>query len=227
MVELTLEAHHGRQIVIDLCHPCQSFWFDTRESLSLTPGSTLSLFRVIGENVSPPVPSRADLAKCPRCRARLRPTEDMQRTTRFRYLRCPHDHGRFTSFFDFLREKNFIRPLTPEQIAELRRNIQIVNCSNCGGPIDLAHGGACSHCGSPVSMLDMQQAEALIGQLRTADARETRPIDPALPLAMARARREVEQAFSGLEGGTTWWRDATDSDLVAAGLSALARWLKT
>src|SRR5688572_33471784 len=60
MVELTLEAHHGRQIVIDLCHPCQSFWFDTRESVSLTPGSTLSLFRVIGESVSPPVPSRAD-----------------------------------------------------------------------------------------------------------------------------------------------------------------------
>jgi hypothetical protein len=48
--------------------------------------------------------------------------------------------------FDFLREKNFIRPLTPEQIAELRRNIQIVNCSNCGAPIDLARGAACGHC---------------------------------------------------------------------------------
>lgn len=227
MQEQRLEGHHAQPVVIDLCHPCQAFWFDHHESPRLTPGATLSLFRVIGEQVSKPVPSRADLAKCPRCRARLRPTHDMQRATRFEYLSCPHGHGRLTTFFDFLREKNFIRPLTPEQIAELRRNIQIVNCSNCGGPIDLAHGEACSHCGSPVSMLDMQQAEALIAQLRRADERATQPIDPAFPLAMARARREGEQAFAGLDGDAMWWRDATNSGLVAASLSALARWLKT
>lgn len=227
MQEQRLDGHHGQPVVVDLCHPCQAFWFDEHESPRLTPGATLSLFRVIGENVARPAASRANLATCPRCRARLRPTHDMQRATRFEYLSCPHGHGRFTTFFDFLREKNFIRPLTPEQIAELRRNIQIVNCSNCGGPIELAHGAACSHCGSPVSMLDMQQAEALIGQLRTADARATQPVDPALPLALARARREVEQAFAGPEGDAMWWRDATNSGLVAAGLSALARRLKT
>jgi hypothetical protein len=243
MQEQRLDGHNGRAIVIDLCHPCQSFWFDAHESLSLTPGSTLLLFRAIGENVplrgqpasagqvARPVPSRADLAKCPRCRARLRPTHDMQRATRFEYLSCPHGHGRLTTFFDFLREKNFIRPLTSEQIAELRRNIQIVNCSNCGGPVDLAHGEACSHCGSPLSMLDVQQAEALVAQLRRADERATQPIDPALPLAMARARREGEQAFAGLprpdwQGDESWFRDVTHSGLVAAGLIALARWLK-
>ena len=227
MQEQRLEGHHGQPVVVDLCHPCQAFWFDQYESLRLTPGATLSLFRVIGENIAQPAASRADLAKCPRCHARLRPTHDMQHTTRFEYLHCPHDHGRLTSFFDFLREKNFIRPLTPEQIAELRRNIQIVNCSNCGGPIDLALGGDCSHCGSPVSMLDMQQAASLVAQLRSADAGEKQPIDPALPLAMARARREAEQAFAGLEGDAMWWRDASNSGLVGAGLSALARWLKT
>jgi Zn-finger nucleic acid-binding protein len=226
-VEQTLEAHHGRQIVIDLCRPCQSFWFDNYESARLTPGATLWLFRVIGENVARPVASRADLAKCPRCRARLRRTQDMQRATRFEYLRCPHGHGRFTTFFDFLREKNFIRPLTAEQIAELRRNIQNVNCSNCGGPVDLTRGAACTHCGSPLSMLDMQQAATLVAQLRTAEERATQPVDPALPLELARARREVEQAFAGLEGDAMWRRDATDSGLVAASLSALARWLKT
>ena len=62
----------------------------------------------------------------------------MQRSTRFEYFRCPHDHGRLTTFFDFLKEKDFVRPLTPPQIAELRKNIQVVNCSNCGAPIDLA-----------------------------------------------------------------------------------------
>ena len=226
MVEQRLEGHHGRAIVIDLCHSCQAFWFDARESLSLTPGATLSLFRIIGEQTTRPAAIRADLAKCPRCRSRLRRTKDMQRTTRFEYLSCPHGHGRLTSFFDFLREKNFIRPLTPEQIAELRRNIQIVNCSNCGGPIDLAHGSACGHCGSPISMLDVGQAEALVAQLRKAEQREAQPIDPALPLELARARREVEQAFGRLQGDELWWRDVTRSGLVGAGLSAVARWLK-
>lgn len=226
MVEQTLDAHHGRPVVIDLCHPCQSFWFDAHESPSLAPGSTLTLFRVIGENVVPPARSRADLAKCPRCRSRLRRTHDRQRTTRFEYLRCPHGHGRLTTFFDFLREKNFIRPLTPEQIAELRRNIQIVNCSNCGGPVDLAHRTACDHCGSPLSMLDMTQAEALVAQLQKAEDRAAQPIDPALPLEMARARRDVEQAFAGLQRDELWWRDVTSAGLVAAGLGAVARWLK-
>jgi hypothetical protein len=226
MVEQQLDAHHGRPIVIDLCHPCQAFWFDTKESPSLTPGSTLALFRTIGENVVRPAPARADLAKCPRCRARLRRTHDMQRATRFEYLSCPHGHGRLTTFFDFLREKNFIRPLTSEQIEELRRNIQIVNCSNCGGPVDVTRGAACGHCGSPLSMLDMQQAEALVAQLRTAEERATQPIDPAFPLEMARARREVEQAFAGLQGDELWWRDVTRSGVVAAGLRVVARWLK-
>jgi len=30
---------------------------------------------------------------------------------------------------DFLREKDFIHPLSPQQINELRKNIQIVKCS--------------------------------------------------------------------------------------------------
>jgi hypothetical protein len=227
MERQTLAGHHGRAIVIDLCHPCQSFWFDAHESPSLTPGATLSLFRIIGENLRRPPAARADLAKCPRCRARLRRTHDMQRTTRFEYLSCPHGHGRLTTFFDFLREKNFIRPLTAEQIAELRRNIQIVNCSNCGAPIDLTTGAACGHCGSPVSMLDMQQADALVVQLHKAEARATQPIDPALPLEMARAQREVEQAFMGVQGDEQWWRDVTSSGLVGAGLSAVARWLRS
>jgi len=59
----------------------------------------------------------------------------MQRSTRFEYLRCPHDHGRLTTFFDFLKEKDFVRPPTPAQIAKLRDSIQVVNCSNCGAPI--------------------------------------------------------------------------------------------
>jgi hypothetical protein len=221
----TLDGHLGRPVAIDVCLSCQSFWFDSRESMHLTPGATLTLFRVIGEQTNRRPLTHADLAKCPRCRARLRLTQDMQRTTKFSYLKCPNDHGRLTTFFDFLREKDFIRPLTAQQIAELRQQVQILNCSNCGAPIDLSKESACRHCGSALSMLDMKQAAALVAQLQKADARENQPIDPALPLNLARARREVEEAFAGQQDAA-WFGDVSSSGLVGAGLIAVARWLK-
>ena len=224
MTSHTVQGQLGRPVTIDLCEPCQAMWFDPRESLQLTPGATLMLFRVIGEHVAKPQAIEAETAKCPRCKARLRRTQDRQRSTRFEYFRCPHDHGRLTTFFDFLKEKDFIRPLTPLQIAELRQNIQVVNCSNCGAPIDLATTSDCAHCGSPLSMLDMQQAETLVGRLREAD-RADKPIDPALPLALARARRETEEAFKGLPRDTVWLDEGRSFGLVGAGLSALARLL--
>lgn len=172
MQQDTLDGHMARPVAVDICLACHCFWFDTRESLSLTPGSTLKLFRLIGEHPAPTAQaSRGDLAKCPRCRARLMRTHDMQRTTRFEYFRCPNGHGRLTSFFDFLREKDFIRPLTAREIEDLRRTVQTVNCSNCGGPVDLSKGTACDHCGSPLSMLDVNQADRLVEQLRRADAK--------------------------------------------------------
>ena len=222
----TLDGHLGRPVTIDLCHSCQAFWFDTRESVSLTPGSTLALFRIIGEHAARPQ-SRADTAKCPRCRARLRHTHDMQRDTRFQYFACPNGHGRLTTFFDFLKEKNFVRPLSAQQIAELRQNVQTVNCSNCGAAIDLSKGHACEHCGSPLSMLDMKQAEALVAQLQKAEDRTRQPPDPSLPLELARARRDVELSFAKLEGHGTWFDPDSSNDLVSAGLNAIARWMKS
>jgi hypothetical protein len=225
MQEETFDGHLGRPVVIDICHACQSFWFDVRESVSLTPGSTLALFRIIGEKLSRPQPSDSALARCPRCKGRLRRTRDMQRATRFEYLRCPNGHGRLTSFFDFLREKDFIRPLTAHQIAELRQSVGSVNCANCGGPVDLAKGAACAHCGTPLSMLDMKQAEALVAQLQKAEHRASQGVDPALPLGLLRARRETEQAFAGVPDQEIWFKDVASTDLVGAGLTAIARWL--
>jgi hypothetical protein len=225
MQQQTVAGQMGRAIEIELCDPCQSIWFDARENLQLTPGATLSLFRLIGEHVSKPSVRDGDIAKCPRCKAQLRRTQDMQRTTRFEYFRCPNNHGRLTTFFDFLKEKDFIRPLTPQQIAELRRNVQIINCSNCGGPIDLAKTSACAHCGSPLSMLDMQQAERLVSQLREAD-RTDKVVDPALPLALARARRETELAFQGMPDYKSWSIETQTLGLVGAGLTQLIRLLR-
>ena len=226
MEEAKFDGHHGRSVAIDICHACQSFWFDARESVALTPGSTLALFRVIGEKLTRPQHTDSELAKCPRCKGRLRRTQDMQRATRFEYLNCPNGHGRLISFFDFLREKDFIRPLTPQQIAELRENVASVNCANCGGPVDLNKGAACSHCGTPLSMLDMKQAEKLVAQLQKAEGRAHQPLDPALPIELLRVRRETERAFAGIPDRELWFKDVMQTDLVGAGLTAVARWFK-
>lgn len=225
MTAHTVRGQLGRAVTIDLCASCQAMWFDPRESLQLTPGATLMLFRIIGEHVAKPKVIDSDTAKCPHCNSRLRRTQDTQRATKFEYYRCPHDHGRLTTFFDFLKEKDFVRPLTPAQIAKLRESIQVVNCSNCGAPIDLAKGSDCGHCGSPLSMLDMNQAETVVGQLREAD-RTDKVVAPTLPLALARARRQTDEAFAGLPHDAMWLEQGSSFGLVGAGLLGLVRWLK-
>lgn len=229
MEEATFDAHLGRRTAIDICHACQSFWFDTHESATLTPGSTLKLFRIIGEKIARPERTTADLAKCPRCKSRLRRAHDIQRNTKFEYLSCPHGHGRLTTFFDFLREKDFIRPLTPQQIEELRRNVGSVNCANCGAPVDVTAGAACAHCRTPLSMLDLRQAEKLVAQLQKAEDRARQPVDPALPLALERVRLQTEREFAGFRDDDLWFHvssAAAKTDLVLSGLSLVARWLK-
>jgi endogenous inhibitor of DNA gyrase (YacG/DUF329 family) len=224
MRQETLSAHLGRDVGIDLCVSCQSIWFDAKENLQLTPGATLTVFRIIGENVARPLHDAGDIVKCPRCNGRLRRTRDMQRNTRFEYFKCPSSHGRLIAFFDFLKEKDFIKPLTATQIAELRKSVEAVNCSNCGAPVNLGRGSDCSHCGSPLSMLDLNQAEKLVAELRDAD-RAGQVVDPALPLALARARRETEAAFQGVPA-QVWGEELSSLGLVNSGLSTLIQFIK-
>jgi hypothetical protein len=224
MTQEILAGHLGTAITVDLCVPCQMFWFDTQESLKLSPGSVLKLFRLIGEQAMTPRPPAAGQAVCPRCSTPLLLTHDQQRNTRFQYQRCPRDHGRLVAFVDFLREKDFIRPLSAQQIDELRQNVQVISCSNCGAPIDLTKHAGCPHCGSPLSMLDMKQAGALVAELRAAE--QPRAIDPALPMELERARREVDAAFASFQHGPGWFDDVSQGGLIGAGLSSLARWLK-
>lgn len=223
MTSERLEGHLGTTVEVDVCLACQALWFDERESLQLTPRSTLRLFRLIGEQ---PPARRVPLvgARCPRCELQLMRAHDLQRNTRFEYLRCPKRHGRFITFFDFLREKNFIRPLSREQLEELRKNVQSVNCSNCGGAVDVAHHSTCSHCGSPLSVLDLSHASQLVAELQQAD--RERSINPLLGLELDRARLEVESAFAAFEQESRWFETASSAGLVGAGVSAVARWLK-
>ena len=49
MAQLSVDAHYGRTVSLDLCHACGAFWFDVDESLALTPGAVLKLFVIIAE----------------------------------------------------------------------------------------------------------------------------------------------------------------------------------
>jgi hypothetical protein len=227
MEECRLDGRAGEPLVIDLCHGCQAFWFDAHESPRLSPGSTLTLFGEIGAKAARPSAfGEGDVAKCPRCSGRLRLTHDRQRNTPFTYLRCPNGHGRLTTFFDFLREKDFVKPLSAQQVSELSQRLRTVNCSNCGAPVNVAAGAACTHCSSPLSTLDIPHAEELLSQLKRADDRVARPVDPALPLRLAEARREAELAFANERSSSAWNSDAASFGLVGAGLAALARFLR-
>jgi len=155
MTAITLAGHVGTTVDVDMCNSCQAFWFDRHESLQLSPGSILELFTLIAKHSSSDRSVLSSVLRCPRCGIQLLSTHDAQRDTKFQYWRCDNEHGRFITFVDFLREKNFIHPMTPRQLEELKQNIRVITCPNCGGPIDLTTASACSHCGSAVSFLDV------------------------------------------------------------------------
>jgi Zn-finger nucleic acid-binding protein len=160
-----LTDRSGAPFEVDVCRACRAFWFDRNENTRLSPGSTLTLFNLMAEHGPGGAPLPQSLA-CPRCRGRLALRHDMQQKgTRFEYWRCDQ-HGHFITFLQFLKEKDFVRPLTPAQIADLRKNVQTVNCSNCGGAIDLVKQAVCPFCASPLSMIDMPQIAAHVQELQ-------------------------------------------------------------
>jgi hypothetical protein len=194
MLALEFERQQVGSIALDFCFPCQVIWFDDHESLQLTPGGVLEVFKTMHERRAPtrnPLPA---LLSCPRCNVRLALTHDLQHTTHFTYFRCTFGHGRLTPFFQFLLEKNFVRAVTGAELAALRAKVKTVQCSNCGAPLDLEHDTACRYCGSPISILDPEAVSKTIQQLgpaqarmqtvdveRLADALMTPPLDPVAP----------------------------------------------
>src|SRR5271165_775531 len=221
MTDWKLDGRLGTQITVDVCTACQAFWFDYHESLQLPPGSTLKLMKFIGEHSSTVKPTVSAVLRCARCGGGLSLVHDMVRNMRFTYWTCPSGHGRFIGFFDFLKEKNFIHALSPQEIQQLKQNVQTVNCCNCGASIDLQNNSACPYCHSPISMLDMKQQQQMLAQLQ--DAAAPRPVDPTLPLKLAVATEQTSALFN--KDDAEWWEDAGSGDLVQAGLKLVARWI--
>ena|SRR5688572_7962278 len=153
------------KVELDICFACHAIWFDQYESVALTPGAVLELFRLIHKHHDQPPRPLGNVLRCPACKAGLALTHDLQRSTRISYYRCPKAHGRLTTFFQFLREKQFVRELTGAEIAQLRATVKQVRCSSCGAPVDLARNAACGYCRAPVSILDADAVAKTLAEL--------------------------------------------------------------
>jgi len=200
MQPLMLARNMGGELQIDVCHPCHAIWFDRNESLQLAPGAVIELFRDINRHSADVRRPLAGGSSCPHCRAVLVLTHDVVKTGRFSYYRCPHDHGRFTPFSEFLREKQFVRSLTPAELARVRVELKTVRCSSCGAPVDLERGSACSFCGSQVVILDPAAVEPALKMWSDAEARRARPAREKLAEALldmqaveSKARRDAQR----------------------------------
>jgi uncharacterized protein YbaR (Trm112 family) len=224
------ERNYGNVVTIDICHPCGTIWFDKWEDLALTAGAVLRLFVVINDNrPAQRNPLGSNLA-CPCCRAPLRLTTDIQRSTRFQYWRCPAEHGHFITFFEFLREKNFIRPLSPAEIDKLKQSIQSVTCSSCGAPVDLNAGAVCPYCRAPLSMLDPKQVDTVVQELKQEEARRQEAnqgtIDPSIYARLAHDKTMVANRFARLGEAPFTFEFSGAGGLVEAGVAALVALLK-
>ena len=227
MTQQDFERNYGTSVAVDICHGCGAIWFDRWEDLALTPGAVLRLFVAINDNQPKQRnPLGANLA-CPRCQARLVLTTDMQRSTRFQYWRCPAEHGHFITFFEFLREKNFVRPLSAAEIEKLKQNVKSVTCSCCGAPVDLNVGAICAYCRAPLSMLDAKQVDTVVQELkREEQRRQDAANDPTLPARLALNRLALEERFAHLDDATFHFDLTAAGGLVGAGVAALVALLK-
>jgi Cytochrome c3/Transcription factor zinc-finger len=187
------------QVDIDICFDCQAIWFDQYESSQLTPGGVLELFGAIHEERGHVLRPLADALRCPACHQRLALTQDIQRSNRISYYRCAACHGRFTTFFQFLREKNFVRSLTVAEVNQLKAHVAQVRCSSCGAPVNLERDAQCGYCRAPVSILDAEAVKQTIAELSEEERRRTH-VDPCAAIDALLAGKRFERKMAGIEG---------------------------
>ena len=222
MVGQALDGRYGQPLALDLCFACSVLWFDGYESLLLAPGSILKLFTLIHERRDEQLTRPLERPKCPQCTAPLAITFDRQRHVQFHYWRCPAEDGRLITFVEFLREKDFVRPLAPHELAELRQRVKTVRCDGCGAAIDLEKGSECPYCRAPVSTLDPQHVDHVVRDLRAAEEKREH-VDPALPVRLMMDKLAVDGFFKRVEreSGSGGAELALGAGLVAAGIAAV------
>jgi hypothetical protein len=205
---------------VDLCDRCHALWFDSFESAQLAPAAILALFREVARA---PDPSRRALPSsmpCPRCRRTLANTQDLRHNTRFGYWRCPEGHGRLTPFVQFLREKDFIRPLSQEELARLKEHVRSIRCSGCGASVELARDMVCRYCGAPIEALDPDALARTVAALEQAQSRPSQVDVLGIADALLAGRRRSRGGDSALDPGgrSAGSHLPVDADLLSRGI---------
>ncbi len=160
-----LPAHYGQSIDIDVCLDCNAIWFDQWESSQLSPDGVVALFQLINERGGTSSSASTKLnegLRCVSCGDSMKLVNDRVKNTRFVYQSCRQGHGRLTTFYNFLSEKQFVRELTKAERAKLCATVRQVKCSGCGAPVDLTKADACQYCRAPVSVFDRDAAKQAI-----------------------------------------------------------------
>ena len=171
MTAQQLASAAGGLVEIDLCFACRGLWFDPLENLKLMPSAVLALFRQLHEHRFDGVQSLPHKLSCPRCSQALTQGFDVVKSGRYITHRCPQRHGRFSTFASFMIEKGFVRQLSLAEIDDMAQRLGVINCSNCGAPVNLRTEHACPHCRSALSLLDPQAVErALAGYAKAAES---------------------------------------------------------
>ena len=174
MLKQRLERLHHGEVVLDLCFDCQAIWFDDFESVQITPGGTIQLFKLIHEHRNAQHQPLRDPLHCPRCNGRLLAGLDVAKHGgKFNYHRCLQKHGRFTTFAQFMIEKGFVRQLSAAEIGELAAKVGTIRCSGCGAPVDIRKDHACTHCRAPIAILDPEAVEQALTRYQHAEIKRT------------------------------------------------------
>ncbi len=216
-------GNYGREVELDICHRCNALWFDHLENVALSAGGILALLRSMHERETgerQPLPERT---LCPECQGRLRPSWRMAPPSRYLVHACVQKHGHFISFFDLLREKGAIRPLSGEKLKALRAQVDVVSCSSCGAPVDLRTCAACAHCKAPLALLDPDALRETLERLAAEHERKSNPDGEQLAAEVLMQRLRTERTFRQHEA-IERRRGSGGVDLLMDGLAALARW---
>ncbi len=219
----TFEGHYGAKVELDLCHSCELIWFDKLENIQLSANGALGLLRSMATGLDPqrqPLPDRMD---CPRCTGPLRQEVRRKKGSQWQVRACRQSHGQLVRYFDFLVERDCVKPLQGERLEELKRNVQQIRCSGCGSPVDIHKHDACQACGAPLSVLDAAATANAISQLREqgdADKEQAHPELVAAEMMMAKARTERAYRQMEREHGSRY--RSTAGGVVAEGLIEVA-----
>ena len=165
MTLYALPGHYDSTVEIDVCMDCSAIWFDQFESIQLSPDGTVALFQLIHERGGTATSACAKFSeglRCVTCGEGMKLTNDQVKGTRFTYQACRKGHGRFTTFYNFLAEKQFVRELTKAERVKLAATVEQIRCSGCGAAVNIGKVDACEYCRAPLSVFDRDAAKKAI-----------------------------------------------------------------